>query len=154
MMKKKIALQLLASILFFASADAQVTTPVTPEKYDVVISFNSMCCGTASNDFLKEFITNFNAKNKVVLNVWQMTGCGREGESKVVISSTGIKKSVKTKLIKSLKTLIPQQNEKNKTIKATIGNIDLEYGIAANSITNCRGQLERLALSTSKVKIQ
>ena len=153
-MKMKVALQLLASIMFFASANAQLTTPATLEKYDVVISFNSMCCGTASNDFLKEFITNFNAKNKVALNVWQLTGCGREGESKVVISTGSIKKSVKTKLMKSLKTLIPQQNEKNKAIKASIGNIDLEYGIAANTITNCRGHLVRFALTTSKVKIQ
>ena len=153
-MKRKIALQLLASIMFFAGTYAQLTTPVTPEKYDVVISFNSMCCGTASNDFLKEFITNFNAKNKVALNVWQMSGCGREGESKVIILSAGIKKTVKTKLMKSLKTLIPQQNEKNKAIKASIGNIDLEYGIAANTITNCRGQLVRFVLTTSKVKIQ
>ena len=152
-MKMKVALQLLASIIIFASANAQLTTPGTPEKYDVVISFNSMCCGTASNDFLKEFITGFNAKNKVSLNVWQMTGCGREGESKVVISSAGIKKSVKTKLLKSLKTLIPKQNEKNKAINASIGNIDLEYGIAANTITNCRGQLVRFALTTAKVKI-
>ena len=152
-MKMKVALQLLASIMIFASADAQ-TTAATPEKYDVVISFNSMCCGTASNDFLKEFITNFNAKNKVALDVWQMSGCGREGESKVVISTAGIKKCINAKLMKNLKTLIPQQNEKNKAIKASIGNIDLEYGIAANTITNCRGQLVRFTLTTSKVKIK
>ena len=49
-------------------------------KYDVVVSFGSMCCGTASDDFLKEYIKNYNYKNKDTVNGWLMGGCGREGD--------------------------------------------------------------------------
>ncbi len=140
-------------LLFFSlsmaplhTATAQLKKPVVnnnpkPAIYQVEVSFTSMCCGTAPTDFLHLFVDSFNKKNKVQLDAWQWGGCGKEGENIVLFSTTNLKKKQEKKFLNAIKTLIPQQNEKNKKINASMGEINIDYDVAAATINNCRGNL-------------
>lgn len=121
-----------------------------PIIYDLVVSFNSICCGPASNEFLHNFIDSFNKKNKVIVPAWQLGGCGREGESKILISITNLKKATAIKFLKNIKKLIPAQNTKNKTINASSGEIALEQNIQRKDINNCRGALTSFYLTNQQ----
>ena len=129
---------LLATICVTAQSIKNIT-----QKYDVAVSFGSMCCGTAQSDFLANYIKLFNRTNKVILNAWQLDGCGREGEFKILFSLDKLSASKKKKLLSSLKKLIPEQNNKNKKIKASSGPISIDYDLPVNQLENCRGQLTK-----------
>ena len=128
-------------VAFKANANTIINTPSV--NYDVVVSFGSMCCGTASDDFLKNFVKEFNSKNKVAISAMQVGGCGREGEYKILFSLEKLKEAKKIKFVSALKKLIPEQNEKNKTVKASSGPISLEYDLTSNKLENCRGELTK-----------
>ncbi len=124
-------------------ANATTIINSTSVNYGVVVSFGSMCCGTASDDFLKNFVKEFNFKNKVTINAMQVGGCGREGEYKILFSIEKLKEVKKIKFVAALKKLIPAQNDKNKTVKPNSGTITLDYDLPLNKLGNCRGQLTK-----------
>ena len=113
----------------------------TPLKYDVAVSFGSMCCGTASDDFLKGYIKKFNCKNNVTVKAWVIGGCGREGEFKILFSLSNLKEAKKATLKADLKKLIPEQNKKNKSSGASSGPINLEEDMTLSRLENCREPL-------------
>lgn len=128
-------------IAFKANSNTIINTASV--NYGVVVSFGSMCCGAASDDFLKNFVKEFNTKNKVDISAMQLGGCGREGEYKILFSFEKLKESKKIKFVAALKKLIPEQNEKNKIVKASSGPISLEYNLPLDKLENCRGQLTK-----------
>jgi hypothetical protein len=139
-------LQMKFAVTFFLSALLHVqgytqTDSSRVEKYDAVVSFGSMCCGPASDDFLKSFTQQFNKKNKVTIQAWQITGCGREGEFKILFSVAKLKTAAKKKFLASLKKLVPDQNDKNKKLKASSGTVSLDYNFPKTELPNCRGEL-------------
>ena len=138
----KIFKYILVLLLIINSINAQQKSDSFPKTYDAIISFNSICCGTPSSDFLSSFLKDFNKKNKVALNAWHVGGCGREGEFKIIISASKLKKIKKIKFKKALQNLIANQNNKNKTLKPSSGNINIEYNIPLNNEENC---LEKLS---------
>ena len=111
-------------------------------KYDIVISFNSICCGPPSDNFLHEFVDSFNNKNRVHITGWQLGSCGREGESKILFTVKGLKKIAAKRFIKSIKKSVSEQNNKNKMINESSGEIIIEYNISFKDISNCRGTLQ------------
>ena len=129
------------SLLFCTTLHVQNNINTEPLKYDVIVSFESMCCGTASDDFLKEYIKNYNYKNKDTVNGWLMGGCGREGEYKIFFSLTNLKDAKKTQLTDDLKILIEEQNKKNKFVNASSGSISLSYNLPLKNFDYCSGQL-------------
>jgi hypothetical protein len=137
----KYGITFLVVLIWGVTVNAQATKNGTPVKYEVVVSFGSMCCGTPSDDFLKDYIKKFTCKNKITINAWQLGGCGREGEYKILFSLVNLKETNKTKLIAALKKLIPEQNDKNKAANASSGYINLDYNLPLSSFENCRGQL-------------
>lgn len=130
-------------LLAYTAINAQTTTTYSPVNYGVAVSFGSVCCGTASDDFLKNFVKEFNSKNKVIINAMQVGGCGREGEYKILFSLEKLKKAKKIKFVVALKKLIPAQNDKNKIVKPNSGPISLDYDLPLNKMENCRGQLTK-----------
>lgn len=148
----KYILSLCLTLLTSIFVTAQIEKPVPmesqiPATYELVISFNSICCGPPSDEFLHSFIDTFNKKNKVHVAVWQLGGCGREGESKVLFSLKNLKKKNAKKFIDSMIKIIAKQNASNKSANASTGEISAEYEVLSNSITNCRGQLNSFYLS-------
>lgn len=115
---------------------------LNPSKYDIVVSFNSICCGTPSDNFLHELVDSFNNKNRVHVAGWQLAGCGREGESKILFTVKGLKKIAAKRFIKSIKKSVSEQNNKNKIINESSGEISIEYNISLKDISNCRGTLQ------------
>jgi hypothetical protein len=114
-----------------------------PAKYDVAVSFNSICCGPPSADFLKAFVKKFNKDNKLVLNASIAGGCGREGEFSILFSLAGVKVKPKAKFMAAIKTLIPQQQAKNKAANSSSGNMELSYNATAVDFGNCRSGITK-----------
>ena len=136
----KIIIQL-ALFLIITSALKSQQKDDTLKKYDAVISFNSICCGTPSADFLRTFCKEFSNKNKVDFQVWQLGGCGREGEFKILICLSKLKASKKVKFKKALKKNILLQNSKNKTLKPSSGNINPDFYPQPSNFSNCSGEM-------------
>jgi hypothetical protein len=134
---------LLSALLTAGIITAQNKTAAAPAKYDVAVSFNSICCGPPSADFLKAFVKKFNKDNKVVLNTSIAGGCGREGEFSILFSLTGLKAKPKAKFMAAIKTLIPQQQAKNKTANSSSGNMELSYNVTAADFGNCRSGITK-----------
>ena len=130
-----------SSLLFCTTLYAQNKKNTEPVKYDVIVSFGSMCCGTASDDFLKKYIKNYNCKNKDTVNGWLLDGCGREGEYKILFSFSHLKDTKKRPLIDELKMLIDEQNKKNKAVNASSGSISFTYDLPLANFEYCRGEL-------------
>jgi hypothetical protein len=140
----KFAVTLFLFLLQFGSANAQTAKPGTVSKYDMVVSFGSMCCGTASDDFLKTYIKKITTTSTNVIKGWILGGCGREGEYKILLSFGTLKESEKLKLIEELKNLIDEQNKKNKAVNASSGSINFTTNFATTNFEYCRGELKEL----------
>ena len=138
----KIFKNILFLLLIINNINAQQKPESFPKNFDAVISFNSICCGTPSSDFLNTFLKDFNKQNKVVLKAWHVGSCGREGEFKIMISALKLKKRKIIKFKMALQNLIPNQNNKNKTLKPSSGNISVEYNVPFKDEENC---LEKLS---------
>jgi hypothetical protein len=140
-MKKYVLL--LSILLTGIAVSAQYKTAAVPAKYDIAVSFNSICCGPPSADFLKTFVKKFNKDNKVLLNASIAGGCGREGEFSILFSLSGLKAKPKAKFMAAIKTLIPQQQAKNKTANNSSGNMELSYNVTAADFNNCRSGIAK-----------
>lgn len=86
-------LVLLTSTLLFAQTKVK-----QPVKYDMIVNFTSMCCGTASDDFLQSYVKKFSKKNKVTIPAHKASGCGKEGEYKIMFQLNKLKASVRKSL--------------------------------------------------------
>ena len=124
------------------NVNAQKAIDTSLKTYDIVISFNSICCGTPSADFLRSFLNQYTKKNKILPEAWLLGGCGREGEFKVLLSLSKMKTSKKVKFNKLLKELILNQNIKNKTLKPDSGSITLTNNFSKDILINCSAQLK------------
>ena len=128
-------------IILFSNISAQQKIDTSFKNYDVVISFNSICCGAPSAEFLRDFLNQYSNKNKITPQAWLLGGCGREGEFKILLSLAKLKASKKIKFNKAIKELIPTQNNKNKTVKPSSGNINITYNPSENDFSNCTGKI-------------
>lgn len=135
--------------IFFAAmitgtiANGQNKKVALPTKFDVAVSFNSICCGPPSSDFLKDFVKKFNKENKLTLKTFIAAGCGREGEFSILFSLTGVKAKPKAKFMAAIKTLIPQQQAKNKTANTSSGNLESLYDVTPEEFSNCRSGITK-----------
>ena len=136
----KIILQLFLFLIIAPAAKSQQKNN-SSLKYDAVISFNSICCGTPSADFLRIFCKEFSKKNKVDLQIWQLGGCGREGEFKILVSLIKLKPAKKVKFERLLQKNISLQNSKNKSDKPSSGNINLNLAPEEKNFSNCSEKL-------------
>lgn len=138
----KQTLSIIIAMLFSASINAQSKIP-TLSKFDVVVSFGSMCCGTATDDFLKTHFKKFSKLNKVTIPVYKASGCGREGEYKVMFSLKKLKPSVKKKFLGELKAMVARQEKKNKAKDPSSGPISLEYNLDSGEVSYCHGGISK-----------
>jgi hypothetical protein len=134
---------LLGTLLLINAVRAQNKTAAAPAVYDVAVSFNSICCGPPSADFLKAFVKKFNQDNKVVLNASIAGGCGREGEFSILFSLGSLKAKPKAKFMAAIKKLVPQQQAKNKAASSSSGNLELSYNTTAADFSNCRSGITK-----------
>ncbi len=134
--------------IFKSGAQQKILSP----KYDVVISFNSICCGAPSDDFLKDFVAKCIKVYNTGIEGWQTGACGREGEYKILLSAAKLNKAKKLKFMDSLKKIIEQRNGSNKNANASTGSITIDYNLSAESIQNCRGQIVPWNSSSKKKK--
>lgn len=128
---------LISALLLTVSAAAPKNNGALPQ-YDAVLSFNSMCCGPPTNDFLKSFLTQFNKANKVKVKARLLGGCGKEGEYVIVLSFAGLTAKTKPKLTAQLNALVSKQNTANRAANNVSGNIDIQYNVPPNQLAGCR----------------
>ncbi len=113
------------------------STVTDSTAYPLAVSFNSICCGTASSDFLKSFLKLFNQKNKTDIAADIAAGCGREGEF-VVLFKLPKTERVNTKFETELKALVEKTNAQNKKANNSSGSIALLQTTHTSDYKNCR----------------
>ena len=129
---------------------AQCADHQKPDKYEVVVSFGSICCGPASDDFLKPFLSVTPTAKKRPIAAWKIGGCCREGEYNVLLSLANWNAGQQKKLIRDLKKLIDHQNQSNKKKAPSKGNIVLQFNVSTDTFKHCRGELTEWNFQSTK----
>ena len=126
--------------IFLVSCN-KAATPVSTKGdtvYLVGISFNSICCGPPSEDFLKTFVKKFNKANTVKITADKIAGCGREGEFVVLFELGNLKTATREKFIAEVEQLIPVQNAANKNASTSSGGLDVLHNVKGSDYNHCR----------------
>ena len=106
--------------------------------YPIGISFNSICCGPPSEDFLKTFVNKFNKANNVKITADKIAGCGREGEFVVLFGLGSIKIATREKFIAEVEQLIPVQEAANKSASTSSGGLAVLHNAKSSEYNHCR----------------
>jgi hypothetical protein len=132
------------SIFFVAGCTGTSTLPDNPPgSYPAGVSFNSICCGPPSEEFLKTFLQKFNKENNLSVIADKIAGCGREGEFVILFSIGKLKPAIQQKFVTSLETLVVQQDQANKKENTSSGGIELLRNISASAYDHCRIKSQR-----------
>ncbi len=106
--------------------------------YPVGVVFGSICCGTASDDFLKEFIKAYNNKNSTEIHADIAAGCGREGEFVILINIPENKKTTTTSFIRELEKTVIEKDMQNKLSNSSSGGIEVIKDRKKSDYLHCR----------------
>jgi hypothetical protein len=131
---------LLIGIFFFSGLYSTTIAngALQDKKYPVAVSFGSMCCGTATDEFLKSFVEKFNKQNHVKISADKAAGCGREGEFVILFILPKSKKLIENKFINQLGITVKTQDERNKKLNKTSGGMELIFKINSSQYGHCR----------------
>ena len=124
------------------ACNAQIAPPKKIITYEAAVHFSSICCGTTSDNFLKDFVSKFNKYYKVKVPAQKLGGCGREGEFYVLFSLEKIKKSVNKQFLSRLKTEVDKQNQVIKTEGQNKGPVSIANNVGFNDLQGCRQELQ------------
>ena len=106
--------------------------------YPVAVVFGSVCCGTASDEFLKDFINAYNKKNGTAINADIATGCGREGEFVILINIPKNKKTSSATFITELEKTVLERDSQNKQGNSSSGGIEVIKESKNSDYLHCR----------------
>lgn len=136
-------LLLLLSVLFIHPGCASRTASQNQEEvYAVGVGFNSICCGTPSDEFLKTFVKAFNKNNSVSITADKLAGCGKEGENVLLFHTQKLGAATGKKFIAELEKLIPLQNLENKKADSSSGGLEILRDVKASAYSHCRISLQ------------
>ncbi len=141
-MMKQLTFLIVSALIFTSKPEAQVKTS-QPATFDIVVAFGSMCCGTASDTFLKEYYKKFLKTNKSVIPASLASGCGREGEFKVMFNMSKTNTVVRKKFIAGLKRILLKEEKKNRARDESSGTISIEYNVLKDDVAFCRGGISK-----------
>lgn len=116
---------------------AEPGVAATDSSYPLAVSFGSMCCGTASPDFLKSFIKSFNKKNGSKISADIAGACGKEGEFVILFKmqeSKGITSTFKTEL----EALVVKTDASNRKVNTSSGGISVLQDAKTTEFQYCR----------------
>ncbi len=149
-MKQLITLSLLITIISCSNSTikngSNAAAPATDSTvYPLAVAFNSICCGTASSDFLKSFVVTFNQKNNSNISADIAAACGKEGEFVVLFKMPNNEK-VNRKFERELTALVDKTESQNKTASNSSGGIALKQTTRLTDYKNCRLGITRWKL--------
>lgn len=136
---------ILIGIIFLNNYNTDTnTSPINQHiTYPLAISFGSMCCGTPSDEFLKNFIINYNKKNKIRMTAYKAGGCGKEGEFVIFIDPNKMKASTQNKMTIQLEKTVALQNKKNRNADSSSGTLELLKNVKASQYEHCRIKIKK-----------
>lgn len=112
-------------------------------EYPIAVSFGSVCCGTASADFLKVFILNYNRENKSAVSADIVSGCGREGEFVILINPGQMETVLLQGLVNSLEKTVVETDNTNKKNNSSSGTLELLKSVKKDQFSFCRIPLKK-----------
>lgn len=134
----KLVLTLFSFFLMNCNKSASPAAATGDPSYVAGVSFNSICCGPPSDDFLKSFVVKFNTDNDVKLTADKIGGCGREGEFVVLFRLGKIKEATSKKFIAEIEKLIPAQEAENKKTNTSSGGLEVLHNVKGSDYSHCR----------------
>jgi len=142
-MKHLIAFSLLITIISCSTNSAikngnnSAAATKDSTAYPLAVSFNSICCGTASSDFLKSFVVTFNQRNGTNISADIAAACGKEGEF-VLLFKMPDNERANQKFKRELESIIEQTDAQNKKTNSSSGGIALLQNARPDDYKNCR----------------
>ncbi len=130
---------LFLGLLSLGTSCKSVAVPLYQDKaYGAGVSFNSICCGPPSEEFLKTFVKGFNLSQKVKITADKIAGCGREGEFVILFNTGKMKADIREKFIADLEKLVPVQEIKNKQAETSSGGVQVVRDVKSSAYSHCR----------------
>jgi hypothetical protein len=141
----KILLSLIGMMLLGAGCKTAAVAQNNDKAYAIGVSFNSICCGPPSDEFLKTLVKNFNRSEKVKITAGKIAGCGREGEYVILFNTEKLKASTRTRFIAELEKQVPLQEIRNKAANSSSGGVQVIKDVKNADFSHCRISLQNWA---------
>lgn len=106
-----------------------------PSVFKAGVAFNSICCGPADAGFLKTILKSKDFKR---IKAFKASGCGREGEFRILFTFKGVKTAMVKKFMKKLQEKVAKQDAINRANNASTGNMEVLENIKKEELDVCR----------------
>lgn len=104
----------------------------------VALYFGSMASGPIGDDFLKEWLVNFNRDEKTTITADKFSACGKEGEYIIVIYKNGFTAAKESRFSSGLEKLVTVEVKKRKAENPSSGSVEIRQNPAVEEYNYCR----------------
>lgn len=121
------------------SASPETAAPaVTTNSDKVALYFGSIAAGTIGDEFLKDWLLQFNKTEKAAVTADKFSGCGKEGEYIIVVHKNGFDNARETKFTTGLEALVTAEVKKRKAESSSSGYVEIRKNPVVEEYTYCR----------------
>lgn len=100
--------------------------------------FGSMASGPIGDDFLKEWLQNFNRVEKTTITADKFSACGKEGEYIIVVYKNGFTAAKESRFSSGLEKLVTEEVKKRKAENPSSGSVEIRQNPAVEEYSYCR----------------
>ena len=104
----------------------------------VALYFGSVASGPIGDEFLKTWLLNFKAEEKVELTADKFSGCGKEGEYIIVINKMNFSPDKEEKFTTGLQQLVTDEVKRAKTQSSSAGSVEIRPDPKVEDYSYCR----------------
>ncbi len=104
----------------------------------IALYFGSMASGPIGDDFLKEWLVNFNRDEKTSITADKFSACGKEGEYIIVVYKNGFTNAKESKFSSGLEKLVTEEVKKRKAENPSSGSVEIRQNPVVEEYSFCR----------------
>jgi len=104
----------------------------------IALYFGSMASGPIGDDFLKQWLVNFNEKERTTITADKFSACGKEGEYIIVIYKNGFDNARENKFTGGLQQLIDAEVKRRKAENPSSGSVEIRQNPVTEEYSYCR----------------
>lgn len=121
------------------SATGGTATPaVTTNSDKIALYFGSMASGPIGDEFLKDWLVQFNKNEKAAITADKFSACGKEGEYIIVIYKNGFDNAKEATFTAGLEKLVTEEVKKRKAENSSSGSVEIRQNPNVEDYSFCR----------------
>jgi len=104
----------------------------------IALYFGSMASGPIGDEFLKEWLVNFNREEKTSITADKFSACGKEGEYIIVVYKNGFTAAKESRFSSGLEKLVTEEVKKRKAENPSSGSVEIRQNPSVEEYSYCR----------------